>query len=369
MQGNSLSIRFGQFDRSPSEGGFDGGGLFAVSAIHAQAPNDRFAYKVSAGLMTQEPFLRPEGTVPGTPVPYPAFDNRGTTQPRLDARADYDFVDGRQKLVLAGGISGTEGIVHTGLGPLDVLRGTTFKYGRATYTRNRMKLQAFVNAIDGESPALLQRGLDGGPLDFRFENQAYDVEFSDSSLLGSRHLLSYGGNYRHNNFNLSFASGGGSRDEGGVYAQDQIFLSDRFRWIIGGRVDLFDVLDKAVFSPRTSFLIKPTPNQTIRLSYNRAFRAPSFVNSFLDITVLTSVDLGAAGPFEFQTVAQGNLALAAEALTAYEIGYIAGFDRVTVGAAVYLNHTRNEILFTTGDYYTSQTPPAGWPLAPAVLMR
>ena len=286
MQGTSVSIRFGQFDRSRPGGAFDGGGLFAISAMHAEAPSDRFAYKVSAGVLTQESFLRPIGTVPGTQIAYPAFDNRGTLQPKLDARADYQLADGRQTIVLAGGISGTEGIIHTGLGPLDVQRGSTFKYGRMTYTRDRLKLQVFVNALDGESPALLQRGLDGRPLEFTFENQAYDVEVSNLHVFGARHLLSYGGNFRHNNFDLSFAPRGTSRDEGGAYVQDTIFLSDHFRWIVGTRVDRFDVLKKAVISPRTTFLMKPRPSQTFRLSFNRAFRAPSFVNSFFETSFL-----------------------------------------------------------------------------------
>jgi outer membrane receptor protein involved in Fe transport len=367
MQGTSLAIRFGQFDRSPPGGSFDGGGIFSVSATHAKATSDRFAYKISAGLLTQEPFLRPTGNVPGTATPYPTFQNRGTTQPRLDARADYDLEDGRQKIILAGGISGTEGIIHTGLGPLDVQRGSTFKYGRMTYTRDKLKLQVFVNALDGESPALLQKGLDGRPLDFRFENQAYDVEFSDLNLVSARHLLSYGGNYRHNSFDLSFADRGGNRDEGGAYVQDQIFLSDRYRWIVGARIDRFDILKKAVFSPRTTFLIKPRESQTFRLSFNRAFRAPSFVNTFLNTTIGTQLDLGAAGRYQFPTVAVGNEQLREEGLTAYEAGYISGFGRMTVGAAVYLNRSRNAIQFTRTAVYTSSNQPPGWPIAPAVL--
>ena len=365
MQGNSLSIRFGKADRSPSGGSFDGGGVFALYATHAQAPSDRFAYKVSAGLLTQEPFMRPRGNVPGTGTPYPAFANRGTTQPRLDARADYDL-ENRQSIVLAGGISGTEGIVHSGLGPLDVQRGSTFKYGRFTYTRDKLKLQAFVNAIDGEAPALLQRGLDGRPLEFRFENQAYDIEVSNLHLVSARHLVSYGGNYRYNNFDLSFAQRGVNRNEGGVYVQDQIFLSERYRWIVGARIDRFDVLEKAVLSPRTAFLIKPRPSQTFRLSFNRAFRAPSFVNSFLDTDILTQVNLGAAGSFQFPTVAEGSQQLREEALTAYEAGYIGGFGRATLGAAVYLNDTKDMIQFSTA-HYTSSNPPPAWPLAPGVL--
>jgi hypothetical protein len=369
MQGTSVSIRFGQFDRSQTGGAFDGGGLFAISAMHAEAPSDRFAYKVSAGVLAQESFLRPTGTVPGTQIAYPPFENRGTLQPKLDARADYQLADGRQAIVLAGGISGTEGIIHTGLGPLDVQRGSTFKYGRMTYTRDRLKLQVFVNALDGESPALLQRGLDGRPLEFRFENQAYDVEVSNQHVFGARHLMSYGGNFRHNNFDLSFAPRGTSRDEGGAYVQDTIFLSDHFRWIVGTRVDGVDVLKKAVISPRTSFLMKPRESQTFRLSFNRAFRAPSFVNSFFDISFLNQVDLGSAGLYQFPAVAVGNEQLSEESLTAYEAGYIGGFGRTTLGAAVYLYRTRNTILFTQAGSYTSSDPPPGWPLPPAVLDR
>ena len=84
----------------------------------------------------------------------------------------------------------------------------------------------FVNALDADAAAVLQRGLDGKPLPFVFENQAYDAEFSNL-LWCARHLFSYGGNYRHNNFDLSFTSAARTGDEGGVYAQDQIFLSER----------------------------------------------------------------------------------------------------------------------------------------------
>ena len=369
MQGTSVSIRFGQFDRSQTGGAFDGGGLFAISAMHAEAPSDRFAYKVSAGVLAQESFLRPTGSIPGTQIAYPPFENRGTLQPKLDARADYQLADGRQAIILAGGIAGTEGIIHTGLGPLDVQRGSTFKYGRMTYTRDRLKLQVFVNALDGESPALLQRGLDGRPLAFTFENQAYDAEVSNLHVFGARHLLSYGGNFRHNNFDLSFAPRGTSRDEGGAYVQDAIFLSDHFRWIVGTRVDVVDVLKKAVLSPRTTLLMKPRENQTFRLSFNRAFRAPSFTNSFFDTSFLNQLDLGPAGQFQFPAVAVGNEQLKEESLTAYEAGYIGGFGRTTLGAALYLYRTRNTILFTQTGSYQGSNPPPGWPLPPAVLDR
>jgi len=366
MRGTTVGVRFGQYDRSPAEGRFEGGGLLAVNALHADAPSDRFAYKVSAGMFMQEPLLRPPGFLPGTTTPYPAFVNEGTRQPRLDARADYDLADGRRTIVLAGGIAGTEGIIHGGLGPLSIQRGSTFKYGRLTFTRGKLKVQAFVNAVDADTRALLQRDERRRPLDISIESQAYDVEFSDVHV-HSRHIVSYGGNYRHNAFDMSVAARADSRDEGGAYVQDEVFLSDHYRWVVGGRMDRFDVLHKAVFSPRSAFLIKPAARQTIRVSVNRAFRAPSFVNSFFDTRLLHDVDLGAAGRFEFLSAVVGNEELKEEALTAYEAGYIGQYGRSTVSATTYLNRLKNTIQFTQEQSYTSAMPPAAWPLPPAVL--
>ena len=367
MEGTSLSIRFGQFDRTRAGQPFDGGGLFAVNAVHAEAPDDRFAFKISAGFLTQEPFLRPNSTVPGTQTAYPTFANRGTAQHRLDARADYDFEDGRQKLILAGGLATTQGMLYTGLGPVDIQRGSMLKYGRITYTRDRLKLQVFVNDLDGEGPFLLQSGTDGGPLQTVVENQSYDAEFSNTHVLGTRHLLTYGGNFRHNAFDISLAPRGRRRDEGGAYIQDQIFLSTKFRWFVGTRVDRLGILDKTVFSPRTAFIVKPRPNQSIRVSFNRAFRAPSFLNNYIDTAFLTQIDLGSAGTFSFPSAAVGNINLREEQLTAYEIGYIAGLGRITLDAAFYVNRTRNTVLFTQTEAYTSDNPPPGWPLPPAAL--
>ncbi len=259
MVGNSVSIQFGQFDRTPRDDSFDGGGLFTINATHAQAPTERFAFKISGGLMAQEAFIRPTGPIPnGSGTAYPAFQNRGTRQPKLDARADYDFPDRRRKLILAGGIAGTDGIIYTGLGPLDVQAGSTFKYGRVAYHHDQFRLQGFVNSLNGEGPLMLQVDEQGNAANQTFENQAYDVEAVQRQR--DRHAArrcSYGGNFRDNRFDLSLAPDGHHRAEGGAYVQDEIFFSDRIRWIVGTRVDWFGLLDKSVFSPRTTLLVKP----------------------------------------------------------------------------------------------------------------
>ena len=201
----------------------------------------------------------------------------------------------------------------------------------------------------------------------RFENQAYDIEVSNLHLLRGRHLLSYGGNYRHNNFDLSLAPRGTTRNEGGAYAQDEIVLSERYRWIVGVRLDGFDVLSKAVVSPRTTLLVKPQANHTLRVWYNRAFRAPSFVNSYLETSFRITEDLRPAGPFTWEVAAVGNDQLKEEAVAAYEAAYVAIVGRLTASAAAYLNRTTNAIQFTQTASYSSSAPPPGWPLPPGVL--
>ena len=91
------------------------------------------------------------------------------------------------------------------------------------------------------------------------------------------------------------APNGDDRNEGGAYLQDEIFLTDRFRWIVGGRLDKFSSIDGAVFSPRTTLLFKPASAHTFRASFNRAFRSPSLVNNSLDITIVTPVTLPVRG--------------------------------------------------------------------------
>ena len=114
-------------------------------------------------------------------------------------------------------------------------------------------------------------------------------------MLGNRHRLSYGGNVRQNNFDVPLAPLGEDRLEGGGYLQDEIFW-DRFRLVLGARVDKFGHLSNPKVSPRIAFLVKPAEDHSITLSYNRAFRAPSVINNALQTSIVSPVDLSALVP-------------------------------------------------------------------------
>ncbi|MEQ1760761.1 MAG: TonB-dependent receptor [Vicinamibacterales bacterium] len=364
MRGASaLSITAGSFDRNVTGRTASAGSLFSINASHAQAVDDRWSYRVSAGFTAQDALPRPTGSLPSG-TPYPSFSNSGTRQPKFDGRLDYDMTDGA-KVTVAGGVAGTEGIIHTGIGPFDVDRGSRLGYATVRYQKAGRRVAFFTNLLHGEAGNLLIVGPDRRPIRLDFDTRTFDFEAGDVKAIGTRHALSYGGNFRRNIFDISLAPNGEDRSEGGAFVQDEIFLNDQFRWIVGGRLDKFSSIGDAVFSPRTTFMFKPTGDQTIRLSLNRAFRAPSLINNHLETTVVSQVTLPVVGAYAFPTRAVGDPNLKQETLTAVELGYSATIGgRALLSAAVYWNTTDDAIYFTPVAAYSSTSPPPGWPLPP-----
>jgi outer membrane receptor protein involved in Fe transport len=373
--GNSVVIGAGAFNRNVTGRDEDSGSLFYVNGSHARAVDDRWSYKLSAGYFTQDPLPRPFGVIPNQfQTPYPDLGNTGTSQPKFDARVDYDLAGGdRGRLTFAGGVAGTEGIIHSGVGPFDIDSESRMTYFTGRYERGARRIAFFSNLLHGNAINLLARGPTGAFLPLIFDTKTFDVEASDVRVIGTRHALSFGGNFRHNTFDISLAPSGDDRNEGGAYIQDEIFLSDHFRWVVGGRLDKFSSIDDAVFSPRTTFMIKPAPSQAFRVSFNRAFRAPSFINNNIETVILNQVDLRAANPllanFVFPISAVGNEELKQETLTAFEVGYVGVVLDVNLSASVYWNRTEDGIYFTPNLFYSAANLPPTWPsvLPPAIL--
>lgn len=369
LNGNSATITFGAFGRDIDGGQQLGNGtLFGINATHARAVNDRWVYKLSAGGYTSEPFARPTGLIPnGTGTRFPDFANSGTTQPKLDVRVDYDA--DRYKLVFAGGYSGTDGMFHTGLGPLDAT-GVGVGYGTMRYSRGGLKLNVFTNILRADAVGLLAIGANGRPTSYRFDTQTFDVETGNVNLIGTRNVLSYGGNVRYNSFDMSIAPRGDRRTELGAYIQDEIFLHDKVRLNVGARFDKFDSIEAPVFSPRATLILKPQANHALRLSYNKAFRSPSLINNYLEATIFNQLDLALINPafaalpgraFAFPVRAVGNESLKEESTESFEVGYTGIInDRATVSAAVYFTTNKDEIFFTQTGRYRATAPPPNW---------
>ena len=375
LQGTSATLGFGGFDRPDA----DAGSVWYVSGTHAAAPNDRWSYKLSGGGYSQDALARPTGQIP-CDIPsvclvpttvYPPFQNSGTTQPKFDARVDYDFEDGR-RLSFSGGAAGTQGIMHSGIGPFEINDGSVMSYAKANYSKGAFRAGFFTNLLRGDADQLLTRGLNGAPITFAFDTTTLDFEASNVQSFGKAHVVSYGANLRFNDNHLSIAPAADNRTEFGAYGQDEIFLSEKFRAVIGGRVDRFDFVDDFVFSPRLALLFKPHADQTFRVSYNKAYRSPSVINNFIDLVISQPVDLSVLGvpnPYLLPVGVVGNEDLEVQSLDAFEIGYsgLVANGRAIISAAYYMNWLKNDILFTQNGVYTAASPPVNWPLPPVVI--
>jgi outer membrane receptor protein involved in Fe transport len=377
LKGASATFGFGGFDR-PSD---DAGSLWYLGGTWADAPNDRWSYKISGGGYSQNALARPTGQIP-CDIPevcnvqtatYPEFTNTGTTQPKLDARVDYDYEDGR-KLSFSGGFAGTDGIMHSGIGPFDINSGSVMSYAKANFSKGGLRAGFFTNILKGDADQLLTRGLNGAPITFDFDTTTLDFDVSNVQTFARRHVVSYGGNLRFNGNDLSIAPVADDRTEFGIYGQDEIFLSNMFRLVAGARVDRFDFIDDFVFSPRVTFMIKPEENHTIRVSYNRAYRAPSVINNHIDLIISQSVDLRPLNPafpsnYLLPVNIVGNTDLQEQSLDVFEIGYssVVMEGRAILSAAYYKNWVKDEILFTQNGVYTAANPPVNWPLNPLVI--
>lgn len=361
--GNAVTIGAGGFRRSVTGRDQNAGSLFYVNGSRAMAVNDRWSYRFSAGYFSQDALPRPTGTIANSfNTPYPSFTNTGTSQPKFDTRVDYELADGG-RLTFGGGVNWTEGLIYTGIGPFDVDNSSRLGYATARYTKGGRHVAFFTNLLNGDAANLLTVGTNRQPIALAFDTKTFDVEAADVHAIGTHHALTYGANFRHNAFDITLAPNAENRNEGGAFVQDEIFINNNFRWVVGGRVDKFSSIDNAVFSPRTTFMYKPMPDQTIRVSFNRAFRAPSLINNHLDVTILTPVTLPVVGLFAFPTRAVGNPGLEQETLTAFEIGYTGLVaKRATVTASVYWNKTDGSIGFTPVTFYGPTAPPPGWPL-------
>ncbi len=407
-QGLSLNLQGGMADRGEGSRADEGSASqYGVNARWADAPSDNLSYRISGGYFFSDPYSRPTGRVPlgshpldssimtgGAPYPTDdadgvvgqSFANKGTKQPKADLRVDHEFANGG-RLTWGGGFGGTAGIIHTGLGPFDIEPGSDMGYGRISYQKDALKIGTFVNWLDVEAPnLLLVDPFTGGPVQLNFNTKTFDFEAGHSTVIDDRLILTYGGNVRRNNFEITITPDVENRTEFGGYLQAEYFV-DKFRLAAGGRVDKFGNIDGAVFSPRVSLMFKPTPDHALRVSFNRAFRSPSAINNYLVLPIVQLINapggpnlallrafvppplcpaicglLENPWPLILSGVGSevGGTVLKEEKLDAYEVGYTGTFNgRTTLSLVGYQNDSDGNINFTqvTPDIF----PPTGIP--------
>jgi iron complex outermembrane receptor protein len=157
-----------------------------------------------------------------------------------------------------------------------------------------------------------------------------------------------GAGYRYKSIAWAWIDGTRHQHHFGAYIQDVIELAKPLTLQIGARVDRHPLLSNVQFSPRGSLVYRFLEQQSLRLSIGRAFRGPSFLESYVQLPNGSS-RRGVTG------LGLGNDQLDPESIVSYELGYQnQASDYFSFETNLYFNTVKDAILFTDIKQFTLQ---------------
>jgi outer membrane receptor protein involved in Fe transport len=320
---------------------------------------DRVSYKLSGSYFEQDAWDRDNVLPDGSPMPPTAiFENTGTKQPKFDVRMDWD-ADQSRVWSIRGGVAGANGYIHSALGPSEFSSGSFASYVELDHSSDDQDFKIYWNRLDAPFRIVLF-GLDEDAT-----NDTFVAEATRRTRAGDHHSFTFGGSVRLDRFDITIAPQDRQRLDAGAFVEDKISVNPMLSLVVGGRLDKFDTTE-AVFAPRVGAVFSPTPVHSLRLTYNRAYRAPSLLENFVDVSFPTVVPLDP--PFYYSFLSRGSTDLKMEKQDAVEIGYTGVLNsRATVSATVYDQRITNNIWFLPVSFYGPGAPPPGWPLDPSFV--
>ena len=305
--------------RSPfgSEGNFvslSGGerSLRKASFRHASSVNDKIGLKISGKYLKARDW---ESHDPDEIIPR-NFDIDGQYgEIRLDVRPSEDLT-----VIGSAGYSKSSSIQMTGQGSA---QGKDWVY---SYLQGRMSYkgwfgQFFYNKSDAGDTRLLRT--DESLVD---KSSLTVMQLQHTRDVGQRQQFVYGADLLLTRPRTGGTIHGANEDddetnEFGVYLQSETRFTDQVSLMLAGRLDEHNRLDNVVFSPRAALVLKPDPENTFRITYNRAFNTPTVTTFSLDLKAVNdafgfgelfgglglgpdnTIDIrsyGAANPFTFR---------------------------------------------------------------------
>ena len=232
-------------------------------------------------------------------------------------------------------------------------------FGRLQFEHGQTRIGASFDAHYARSASLLSDEV----ATFEYQSGQLEVE---QRFVRSRHVVTLAGTGRFHHFDINVTPNQHTRQELGVVADTEIFVTDDVRLRAGARYDWFSSFGSTV-SPRIGLVIEPAKGHTFRAAYNRAYVAPSFLENYLYFPTATIIGLP-TGPFVLPFLAIGNEQLEPLKDEAFEVGYTGVIGRrATVSVSMYRNKTKGEVTLVPTEFYSPASPPPGWPLPVELL--
>ena len=210
------------------------------------------------------------------------------------------------KLSVEGGL--IHGTIAQNVRLEDVKFDATTSFMKMNFDKGPFTLQAFWNRGDETSEPFFP----GGEKDTDILYNTLDLEAQHAVNLGLKNSFIYGLNYRYNTIESNIIDKEHKQNLVAGYFQNEYRPVPEVSLLAGARVDHHPLVG-VNFSPRGSVVYAPTPNHTFRVSIGRAFRNPSFTDSYIQVLI-------PGQPIGVQIVGEPDLE--SEKITTYEFGYV-----------------------------------------------
>jgi iron complex outermembrane receptor protein len=299
----------------------DGGerSVFRTGLRTAQKLNDKVAFKLSGEYMQGRDWEyndRSEPTTFPNTANVPAArrgqaNNRDFDLQRFtgEARVDVRPTTNTEAITTLGYTNVGNAIELTGANGSAQIKNWTYLSLQQRFRWNKLFAQAFLNssdagnanAQDGSGTYLLRSGQ---PI--VDQSRVAAAQLQHGFDLGKKQSFTYGVDYIWTNPRTGNTINGVNEDvdnvtEYGGYIQSTTRPNKYLELLLAARGDGNNVINGQFFSPRAAFIVKPSENQNIRFTYNRAFSTPANFSFFLDL--IQSPNVGGSG---FDIRARGN---------------------------------------------------------------
>ncbi|HEX6575107.1 MAG TPA: TonB-dependent receptor [Gemmatimonadaceae bacterium] len=265
----------------------------------AWALSNKLAVKGTFDIMSATEWSFPKADSIGNPAD-PSDDEKKPRDPDIrryggEARIDFRPTPGSEFIANYGRSKAGSAVEPTGLGPAQV-KDWVYQTFQLRGRVGRLFAQAFMNTSDAGETYLLQKiapttqcpnASDQACIIDKSRQFAAQIQHG-FNLANDRERILYGLDYINTQPRTEGTINGSNEDddditEVGGYIHSVTKLTDMFELTAAARVDKHSRLEDPVFSPRVALVFKPTENNSLRLTYNRAFSTPSTNNLFLDL--------------------------------------------------------------------------------------
>jgi outer membrane receptor protein involved in Fe transport len=272
--------------------------------------------------------------------------NMSSRTTRFDLRGTEQLGKG-VTLGLGGGLSQGDSEI-LGIGPLNDVDLTGFQATDITAFLNSPSFEARVFWKTFRTPFSLNEATIGQSLlpgEIAENVVDGEVQYIGKFETGKSvdHDLHIGLNYRFKEVEWSYLLGQEEENHAGFLAHDAVKLG-RYLGLVGDiRVDYDPYLERFIPSPRGSVLVHPSSKSTVRGTVATAFRAPTFLESYLDLPT----QLPAAGGnllAQEEKAYDPTFKVQPEQIFTAELGYLnQESDYFVVDSAAYFNHASDLI--------------------------